>query len=142
MSNIVMDMSSWTARKTPDNKVSVVDVIAHIRGVTTKYAATMYRRLCDEDRVPKCATEPLPPRADSLGDTICTLNKGIQLVGMCPQKVETLQSNVGASRMPAKTAPSPLQLRWLRSSALCLGTPSPAAIVHGLPFATWEATRR
>ena len=71
MSDVVMDVSSWTARKTQDNKVSVVDVIAHIRGVTTKHANTMYKRLCDEDRVPNCAIERLPPRAQSLGVTAC-----------------------------------------------------------------------
>ena len=63
-----MDLATWTARTTPDNKVSVVDVIAHVRGVTTKHAAMMYRRLCDEDRAPKCELQHLPPRCNTLGD--------------------------------------------------------------------------
>ena len=117
MSNIVIDMSPWTVRKTPDNKVSVVDVIAHIRGVTTKYAATMYRRLCDEDRVPKCATEPLPPRADSLGDTICTPQQRDTAGGHVSTKSGNIKKQRGgfshaSQDSPVATAAEMVEIIW------------------------------
>ena len=62
----IMDPSTWTARKTADNRVSVIDVIAHVRGVTTKHATVMYKRLCEEDRAPICERATLPARGDSL----------------------------------------------------------------------------
>ena len=62
----IMDPSTWTARKTADNRVSVIDVIAHVRGVTTKHATLMYKRLCEEDRAPICERATLPARGDSL----------------------------------------------------------------------------
>ena len=41
-------------RKTEDNKVSIVDVIAQIKNCTQHYAAKMYKRLVEEERVPDC----------------------------------------------------------------------------------------
>ena len=67
-----MDPSTWTARKTPDNKVSVIDVISHVRNVTHHHAASIYKRLRDEDRVPTCTMQYLPPRVDSSVTTKCT----------------------------------------------------------------------
>ena len=67
-----MDPSTWTARKTPDNKVAVIDVISHVRNVTHHYAAKLYKRLCDGGRVPICTAQALPPRVDSSVRTTCT----------------------------------------------------------------------
>ena len=47
-----MDFSK--IRKTGDGKVSVVDVIAQVKQCTANYAAKAYRRLLEEERVPKC----------------------------------------------------------------------------------------
>ena len=66
-----MDPSTWTARKTLDNKVAVIDVIAHVRNVTHNHAATIYKRLCDEDRAPTCTMQSLPPRVDLSVTTKC-----------------------------------------------------------------------
>jgi hypothetical protein len=62
----LLDISSWDARKSPDGKVSVIDVIAHVTGKGTHSAAATYRRLLREERVPQCSMTPLPPRAFSI----------------------------------------------------------------------------
>ena len=66
-----MDPSTWTARTTSDNKVAVIDVIAHVRNVTHNHAASIYKRLCDEDRAPTCTMQSLPPRVDLSVTTKC-----------------------------------------------------------------------
>ena len=57
-----LTLDQWDARRTEDNKVSVVDVIADVRSVTHNYAAQLYQRLLKEERVPHCEVRPLPPR--------------------------------------------------------------------------------
>ena len=57
-----LTLDQWDARRTEDNKVSVVDVIAGVRSVTHNYAAQLYQRLLREERVPRCEVRPLPPR--------------------------------------------------------------------------------
>ena len=47
-----MDLSR--IRKTPDGKLSVVDVIRQMKSCTAHYAAQLYKRLVDEERVPGC----------------------------------------------------------------------------------------
>ena len=47
-----MDLSK--VRKTEDGKVSVIDVIVQIEKCTGNYAAQIYARLLEEERVPKC----------------------------------------------------------------------------------------
>ena len=46
-------------RKTEDGKVSVVDVIAQVKGCSAKYATEAYKRLLVEERVPDCEIRPL-----------------------------------------------------------------------------------
>ena len=55
-----------TARRTYDGKVSVVDVIADVTKKNFNYAAKMYRRLLEEERVPHCECRVLDPRANYL----------------------------------------------------------------------------
>ena len=66
-----LNLDIWDARRTADNKVSVVDVIADVRGVKHDCAAQLYRRLLSEERVPHCEVRPLPPREHSLASAIC-----------------------------------------------------------------------
>ena len=61
-----LTLDNWDARRTQDNKVSVVDVIADVRSVSHDYAAQLYRRLLSEERVPQCEVRRLPPRAHSM----------------------------------------------------------------------------
>ena len=63
---------SWTARRTSDGKVSVIDVIADVRQVSHENAKHTYTRLLDEERIQICETRPLPPRVHSLMGTDCT----------------------------------------------------------------------
>ena len=57
-----LTLDQWDARRTEDNKVSVVDVIADVRSVTHNYAAQLYQRMLKEERVPECEMRPLHPR--------------------------------------------------------------------------------
>ena len=57
-----LTLENWDARRTHDNKVSVIDVIADVRSVSHNYAAQLYQRLVSEERVPDCEKRPLPPR--------------------------------------------------------------------------------
>ena len=56
-----LTLDQWDVRRTEDNKVSVVDVIADVRSVTHNYAAQLYQRMLKEERVPRCELRPLPP---------------------------------------------------------------------------------
>ena len=58
-----LTLDKWDARRTQDNKVSVIDVIADVRSVSYDHAAHIYRRLLSEERVPECEKRLLPPRA-------------------------------------------------------------------------------
>ena len=58
-----LTLDNWDARRTHDNKVSVIDVIADVRSVSYDHAAHIYRRLLSEERVPECEKRLLPPRA-------------------------------------------------------------------------------
>ena len=49
---VAMDFSK--IRKTEDGKVSVVDVIVQVKQCKSNYAAQVYQRLLEEERVPKC----------------------------------------------------------------------------------------
>ena len=49
---VAMDLSK--IRKTEDGKVSVIDVIVQIKKCKGNYAAQVYQRLLEEERVPKC----------------------------------------------------------------------------------------
>ena len=49
-----LTLDQWDVRRTDDNKVSAVDVIADVRSVKHDYAAQLYRRLLSEERVPEC----------------------------------------------------------------------------------------
>ena len=57
-----LTLDQWDARRTEDNKVSVVDVIAGVRSVSHDHAAHLYRRMLSEERVPQCELRRLPPR--------------------------------------------------------------------------------
>ena len=93
-----MDPSTWTARKTSDNKVAVIDVIAHVRNVTHNHAALIYTRLRDEDRVPTCTTQALPPRVDYNTETNCTHTGTI-----CPQLTDnTSKTKTGSQYVQRK----------------------------------------
>ncbi len=70
-----LNLDNWDARRTEDGKVSVVDVIADVTGKTAHYAAKMYNRLLDEERVPECEVRALPPRRQSLTGTNCPLQR-------------------------------------------------------------------
>ena len=61
-----MLIDNWTARKTDDNKVSVVDVIADVTKKSNNYAAQLYKRLLAEERVPECEVRALAARKYSL----------------------------------------------------------------------------
>ena len=56
---------NWTARKTDDNKVSVIDVIADVSKKNYKYASNLYKRLVHEGRITQCESRALAPRAVS-----------------------------------------------------------------------------
>jgi hypothetical protein len=71
-----LNLDNWDARRTEDGKVSVIDVVADVTGKTVHYAAKLYHRLLDEERVPKCEMHPLPSRGDSLAGTNCPHQKG------------------------------------------------------------------
>jgi len=61
-----LNLDTWDARRTEDGKVSVVDVIADVTGKKHHYAAVIYNRLLDEERIPECEMRPLPSRGNSL----------------------------------------------------------------------------
>ena len=65
-----------TARRTYDGKVSVVDVIADVTKKNFNYAAKMYRRLLEEERVPHCECRVLDPRVEFITETEIT-TKGV-----------------------------------------------------------------
>ena len=56
-----LTLDNWDARRTEDNKVSVVDVIADVRSVSYDHAAHIYRRMLSEERVPQCEMRRLSP---------------------------------------------------------------------------------
>ena len=58
--------------KTEDGKVSVVDVIAQIKQRKGDYAGQVYRRLLDEERVPKCETRNIAHIASEGSSAKCT----------------------------------------------------------------------
>ena len=64
-----MLIDSWTARKTEDNKVSVIDVIADVTQKNYKYASNLYKKLIQEERVPQCEDRALAPRQHSLASS-------------------------------------------------------------------------
>jgi hypothetical protein len=64
-----MLINNWTARKTDDNKVSVVDVIADVTKKNYKYASNLYKKLVQEERVPQCEDRALAPRQHSLASS-------------------------------------------------------------------------
>ena len=68
-SKMAISIEDITARKTADGKVSVIDVIADITKKDFNYAAKMYRRLLEEERVPHCECRELAPRIDISKDT-------------------------------------------------------------------------
>ena len=70
-----LTLDQWDVRRTEDNKVSVVDVIADVRAVGHDYAAQLYRRLLSEERVPQCEVRRLPPRAHSMASAENTLQR-------------------------------------------------------------------
>ena len=57
-----LTLDNWDARRTEDNKVSVIDVIADVRSVSYDHAAHIYRRMLSEERMPQCEMRRLPPR--------------------------------------------------------------------------------
>jgi hypothetical protein len=59
-----MLIDNWTARKTEDNKVSVIDVIADVTKKSYKYASNLYKKLIHEERIPQCEDRALAPRTD------------------------------------------------------------------------------
>ena len=57
-------LDNRTARKAPDNRVSVIDVISQITGKSHRYASNLYNRLVSEERVTQCVFRHMPPRDD------------------------------------------------------------------------------
>ena len=118
-----LNMDTWDARRTADNKVSVVDVIADVRRVKHDYAAQLYRRLLSEERVPHCEVRPLPP-------------------GMSVQNPLTLRGGLGGSREPPNTPRWPQPPRWLKSFGSCLAQQSFAGTAPKQLFAIWAGMKR
>ena len=58
-------IDTWTARRTPDNRVSVIDVISHVTGKHHRYASDLYNRLVVEERISPCTMHNMPPKAIS-----------------------------------------------------------------------------
>jgi len=65
-----MDFSK--IRKTQDGKVSVVDVIAQIKKCKSNYAAQVYQRLLEEERVPKCEVRNIAHTAPERSTARCS----------------------------------------------------------------------
>ena len=59
-------------RKTEDVKVSVVDVIAQVKKCTGNYAAQVYKRLLEEERVPKCEVRNIAHTAPGCTTARCS----------------------------------------------------------------------
>ncbi len=115
-----LNIDTWDARRTNDNKISVIDVIADVRNVKHHYAAVLYNRLLDEERVQACEMRPLPPRGDSLVVTKCDLQRSGRGVPdrfaqhLSPQLLRWLRSfgNFLAQQIFAGTAPKQLFAIW------------------------------
>ena len=54
--------------------VSIIDVISDVTGKDCRYAAKVFRRLLNEERIPQCEMRLLPPR-DSLKEANCPLQR-------------------------------------------------------------------
>ena len=59
-------------RKTEGGKVSVVDVIAQMKNCKGNYAAQVYKRLLEEDRVPKCEVRNIAHTASERSTAKCS----------------------------------------------------------------------
>ena len=70
---VAMDLSK--IRKTEDGKVSVVDVIAQVKKCTGNYAAQVYKRLLEEERVPKCEARNIVHTAPDCTSARCNQNR-------------------------------------------------------------------
>ncbi len=66
MMNTILDPASWSARKTDDGRISVVDVIAAVTGKSHNYAAQIFQRLVAEERVTPVGDVTLPARAECM----------------------------------------------------------------------------
>ena len=120
-----LNIDTWDARRTNDNKISVIDVIADVRNVKHHYAAVLYNRLLDEERVQACEMRPLPPRGDSLVVTNVTF-----------KEVDVEVPDRFAQHL------SPKLLRWLKSLGNFLAQQSFAGTAPKQLFAIWAGVKR
>ena len=65
-------MDLTRVRKTADGKVSVIDVITQMKKCTGNYAAQVYKRLLEEERVPKCEVRSIVHTASEGSTANCS----------------------------------------------------------------------
>ncbi len=65
-------MDLTRVRKTADGKVSVIDVITQMKKCTGNYAAQVYKRLLEEERVPKCEVHSIVHTASEGSTANCS----------------------------------------------------------------------
>ena len=84
-------------RKTEDGKVSVVDVITQIKRCKGNYAAEVYRRLLDEERVPVCEVRNIAHIASERSNAKCGRSTTSTPIATAAEITEIIWQLPGAS---------------------------------------------
>jgi hypothetical protein len=92
---VAMDFSK--IRKTVDGKASVVDVIAQIKKCKSNYAAQVYQRLLEEERVPQCEVRSITHTASERSTAKCSRPTTSTPIATAAEITEIIWQMPGAS---------------------------------------------
>lgn len=102
-------LGAWDVRKTDAGLVSMLDVIAHVKRISHRYAGQLYQRMSQAERVPVCEARPLPPSVSDLTDATSPMRRARR--GCCRPAYITPVANVDQMTAIIWQLPNTLQFR-------------------------------